>query len=285
MSDHITKITIEIGGVIFYISSASKDLVLDKQSIQYYKVPESKCPHYNISINKVSCVDIPSHKPCFSGESENNGIIDYTWKVFTEKKRVVIHVQYHNYENISEVICNIDKCTSRLNIDILVKNKTTKIIKIDPLLHPLGSLFLMYVFLWNKGALIHASGVLDKQKVYIFTGVSGAGKSTMAKIWRQAGAKVLNDDRLVLRVEGQGIKVFNSPMPFYAQHPMRGNLNKIFLLKHSLNNYVTRLKGASAFSRLLSNFIQQLYDEEMVQEHLGVIEKIINNIEVFELGF
>jgi len=49
--------------------------------------------------------------------------------------------------------------------------------------------------------MIHASGVNNAGHGYIFSGVSGKGKSTMAKLWDNSGARVIHDDRLILRIQ------------------------------------------------------------------------------------
>ena len=75
--------------------------------------------------------------------------------------------------------------------------------------------------------------------VCLFTGVSGVGKSTMAKLWKNTGACVLNDDRLVIRYVDGIVKIYNNPMPYYSQKPQHGVLKKIFLIQHSLENNIS----------------------------------------------
>ncbi len=74
----------------------------------------------------------------------------------------------------------------------------------DPLEYPLDGLILYYLTVINGDIMIHASGVNNAGHGYIFSGVSGKGKSTMARIWENSGARVIHDDRLILRNTGNG---------------------------------------------------------------------------------
>ena len=78
--------------------------------------------------------------------------------------------------------------------------------EIDPFEYPLDGLILYYLTVINGDIMIHASGVNNAGEGYLFSGVSGKGKSTMAKIWDNYGAKVIHDDRLVIRKTGETLQ-------------------------------------------------------------------------------
>ena len=84
--------------------------------------------------------------------------------------------------------------------------------KTDPLEYPLDGLILYYLTVINNDIMIHASGVNYAGKGFLFSGVSGKGKSTMAGIWDNRGAKVIHDDRLIIRKTGDGYRMFNTPV-------------------------------------------------------------------------
>ena len=52
--------------------------------------------------------------------------------------------------------------------------------EIDPFEYPLDGLILYYLTVIHGDIMIHASGVNNAGHGYIFSGVSGKGKSTMA---------------------------------------------------------------------------------------------------------
>ena len=78
--------------------------------------------------------------------------------------------------------------------------------EIDPFEYPLDGLILYYLTVINGDIMIHASGVNNAGHGYLFSGVSGKGKSTMAKLWENSGAKVIHDDRLIIRNTGSGLQ-------------------------------------------------------------------------------
>ena len=69
-----------------------------------------------------------------------------------------------------------------------------------PLMYPLDQLLLMYYLSKRKGLLVHAAGMVLGGRVYLFAGVSGAGKSTISELLVRARiGKVLSDERMIVR--------------------------------------------------------------------------------------
>ena len=53
-----------------------------------------------------------------------------------------------------------------------------------PLQYPLDELVMVHLLSQGKGVEIHGCGLLDRAgRAYLFVGQSGAGKSTMARLW------------------------------------------------------------------------------------------------------
>ena len=156
--------------------------------------------------------------------------------------------------------------------------------KIYPLKYPMGPLILYYITTKSSSIMIHASGVNYMGKGYVFSGLSGIGKSTSAKIFSDCGGEIINDDRLIIRKENNGFYFYNTPMP-YEDNSKKAPLNSVFLLKQSKQNYLRELNGVVAFSSLLSNCIQHNYDKKNIEHHLAFLSDLCNNVKVFELGF
>lgn len=152
-----------------------------------------------------------------------------------------------------------------------------------PLKYPLGPIVMYYLTVNSAAALIHASCIFDGIKGRIFTGFSGAGKSTMSKIWADAGNQVINDDRLVIRKQDNGYFVYNTPM-YYRDRPKKAPLNAIHLISHSPVNKINKLSGALAVSKVLAFCIQNNYDKKYIQNHLDFLSELCNQIPVYELG-
>jgi hypothetical protein len=154
-----------------------------------------------------------------------------------------------------------------------------------PLLYPMGPLIMYYLTVNSQAIMIHASGVKDDLgKGRIFSGFSGVGKSTMAKIWEGAGASVINDDRLIIRKFGEEYFLYNTPM-FYADQSKRAKLDSIYLPFHSHKNSINKIKGSKALSSLMAFCIHHGYNKDFVEHHLDFLAELCNKTPVYELGF
>lgn len=151
---------------------------------------------------------------------------------------------------------------------------------------PLFNICLSRMLLQRRGFLIHASAVSDGGAGYLFTAVSGTGKSTMAQIWNACGASVVNDDMLAVVPSASGsYSVGNIPMPYYDSAPRSASLRAIFLISQSPSNFVRPVGGAAAVLRLLSNTISQPVDRCSASAHLANVSALTGAVPVFELGF
>ena len=138
---------------------------------------------------------------------------------------------------------------------------------VDPLLYPLDGLILYYLTVLHDDLLIHASAVEYCGKGYMFSGVSGAGKSTMANLRQNAGARIIHDDRLIVRKVDNGYRLFNTPV-YPLETPKSTYLYKLFLISHGDVNHEEKTVGVSAVSSVLSNCIQHNWNPDITKSTL-----------------
>ncbi len=156
--------------------------------------------------------------------------------------------------------------------------------EVDPLEYPLDGLILYYLTVIHGDIMIHASGLNNVGHGYIFSGVSGKGKSTMAKLWEKSGAKVIHDDRLIIRKTHDGYKMFNTPV-YTDDEPNESVLNKIFIIDHGTENILVPLKGAKAVSLVVVNCIQHNWGSDIIARLLGSVSIMCNTIPTVKLLF
>lgn len=156
--------------------------------------------------------------------------------------------------------------------------------KTDPLEYPLDGLVLYYLTVIHGDIMIHASGINNAGHGYIFSGVSGKGKTTMAKLWDNSGAWVIHDDRLILRKTGSGFRMFSTPV-YDNDEPKDSQLNKIFLIEHGLSNKLIPVKGAAAVSLLIANCIQHNWSSDIIARLLGSVSIMCITVPVVRLYF
>jgi hypothetical protein len=154
----------------------------------------------------------------------------------------------------------------------------------DPLEYPLDGLILYYLTAISGDIMIHASGVNYSGRGYIFSGVSGKGKTTIAKIWDDAGARVISDDRLIIRKTEKGWRMFNTPVRT-DDVPAGSGIDKIYLIRHGDRNEIIPVSGAAAVSMVLSNCIQHSWDKEIIARLIGSVSFLCMASPVCTLAF
>jgi hypothetical protein len=154
----------------------------------------------------------------------------------------------------------------------------------DPFEYPLDGLILYYLTVINGDIMIHASGINNSGTGYIFSGISGKGKSTLAKIWENTGSKVIHDDRLIIRNTGNGFKMFNTPV-YIDDEPRESPLKKIFIIEHGTENKLVPLKGANAVTHVMANCIQHNWGPDIIARLLGSISIMCGTIPISKLYF
>jgi hypothetical protein len=230
----------------------------------------------------VACNSWLENAPKCTGESlyqakDENGKL---WEIFDAAEGILIHVYSPEAPYALQQVCAVSEnysswhVWSNPNADNLL----------DPLAYPLGPLIMYHLTLIEDVIMIHASGVAMNGNGSIFTGVSGKGKTTMARLWFEAGADVLNDDRLIIRKEKDGYSVHNTPM-FYEDKPRSAPLSTIHIIRHASNNIAERLTGAESVAAVAANCIQHGYRSESIAKHLAFLEKLVLEVPVYEVGF
>jgi hypothetical protein len=149
-----------------------------------------------------------------------------------------------------------------------------------PLEYPLEEFLFRHLLAHRQAVLLHACGVLWRGRGYLFVGSSGAGKSTTARLWRSAGATVLNDDRTVLDVSAGPPRVH--PTPWFGEHPEVGSqtapLAAIYLLRQGPEPGHVPLPPARAAALLFAKSFPPLWDPDGIQAVLATLDAALARI-------
>lgn len=154
----------------------------------------------------------------------------------------------------------------------------------DPMEYPLDGLILYYLTAMSGDIMMHASGVNYSGKGYLFSGVSGKGKSTMALLWDKHGAEAIHDDRLILRKEGRGFSMFNTPV-YNNEKPCESRLDRIFIIEHGAENRIVPVSGAECVSLIMANCIQHNWDAALISRLLEAVSAISGQVPAARLFF
>ena len=188
----------------------------------------------------------------------------------------------YDQQNIDEIqqIAYLDETYSHWK----VYSEPTSESSLWPLKYPLGPIVMHYLTVKSNSVMIHASCIFDRKKGRIFTGFSGNGKSTISKLWADAGNLIINDDRIIIRKRETGYRAYNTPM-YYKDIPKSTGLDAIYLISHSPENKMKKISGALAVSKVMAFCIQNNFEQKLIQNHLEFLSEMCNHIPVYELGF
>jgi hypothetical protein len=134
--------------------------------------------------------------------------------------------------------------------------------------------------------MVHACGIDDGGRGYLFAGNSTHGKTTMAGLW-QDRAVILNDDRIVLRQREDRFWMYGTP--WHGDHtqvsPHGVPLDRLFFLRHAGDHCAWRKEGALASSMLLARCFPPLWDADGMRFTLDFCARLTEAVPCYELGF
>jgi hypothetical protein len=156
--------------------------------------------------------------------------------------------------------------------------------RIDPLQYPVDALLIYYLSLFSEALVIHASAVSFGTTGLAFLGRSGAGKSTIARFCQLAGARILHDDRIVLRCADDMLMAHRMPV-YPGSMPLSMELNMLFFITKSVITYEIPQPAQTAFEKLACHTVQHPFDAEIIRRQISNLEKIARKVPSFILGF
>lgn len=152
--------------------------------------------------------------------------------------------------------------------------------------HALMNLYSSFIVYHNWGLLIHSSCALENRKAHIFSGQSGAGKSTAAKL--SAPRELLSDEATILKIDDGKVTVFDSP--FRSELQATGTnktapLASIQILHQALHNNRTNLKKSDALIQLLDKVFYWAHSPEETKQVIKLLNKLVETVPVYDLHF
>lgn len=154
--------------------------------------------------------------------------------------------------------------------------------------YPLDELSVVNVLARSRGVLLHASLVDDEGRGWLFTGQSGAGKSTMAGLWERAGATgIYSDDRVIVREHDGQFWAYGTPWHGTGRYasPKRVPLSGIFVLRQAHDNAARDLPLMQAVSQLFARSFPTFWNREGLDFTVGFLQRLCDAVPCYDLGF
>lgn len=153
---------------------------------------------------------------------------------------------------------------------------------IFPLEYPIDELAMVHRLALGHGVELHALGVADHDgSGYMFVGHSGAGKSTTARLWMaESGARLLSDDRIIVRKQGGEFWMYGTPWHGDAGVAAQGRalLSSVFLLEQYPQNEIMPLAPSQAAAELFARAFVPHYLGDGIHFTLGFLKSLAQSI-------
>jgi hypothetical protein len=131
-----------------------------------------------------------------------------------------------------------------------------------------------------QSLVFHASGLKDGDRGLLCTGSSGAGKSTISKLFADCA---LSDEFVAINLESSQPTV--SALPIWTGNSGNAPLAAIFCLRHGKKNYRTRLDRRQALAALRGQVIWPLHSHAATERGLTALSELVHRIPVYDLAF
>lgn len=159
---------------------------------------------------------------------------------------------------------------------------------VNPFEYPLDEVLIANLLGRGRGVELHSCGIIDKQgRGRLFVGMSGAGKSTTARLWGDEAAGIVSDDRVIVREEDGAFWMYGTPWHGEAELSLatRIPLADVYLLVQASANEIRPLPRPVAVASLFGCTFPLFYDETALSFTLGILDRLAMRVPVRELRF
>ncbi len=272
-------LTFEIGGITLSIDS---DLTLKKET---FASKFELFRYHNSGDNEVTI-----HHHCGLPKIRDWGEKVYQrapWIIY-ETASGYIYKMFVDGDNESPLVAIFNKDHTKghiykgeIYVKIFKKGNLTSL-----LCFPTDQILFARLLADRSGIILHGSGIILKKKGFLFVGHSDAGKTTLVKIFRHY-AKILNDDRMIVRKEGSRFYLYGTPWhgELSLVAPDRVPLKAIFFLNQAEENRIKRTGGLEAFKRLYGCTIKALVTERWTKNALDICQDLSHEVPCYHLYF
>jgi hypothetical protein len=209
-----------------------------------------------------------------------------TWALYKSRGKYVLQNDSLDADSHPSTVAIIES-DFRSGDLYLAPNALQKDVFSDPLGYPLNQILAILLLSRRKSMILHACGINDGGRGYLFLGYSGDGKTTMAKVWSENRATVLNDDRIVIEEKDGGFWMQGTPWHGdFKEWSCQGiAVEKMFFLRRGRKNAAFPKGDALAVSMVLARSFPPFWDEAGMADIMGLCHRLVNTVPCYELRF
>jgi hypothetical protein len=158
----------------------------------------------------------------------------------------------------------------------------------DPFVGPTMELITILRLARAAGVILHGCGIDLGGRGIAFVGESGAGKSTLSRLWAEDdGARILSDDRVIVRRQAHGFRLYGSPWHGDAHFAASGGvpLERIYFLHHGGENRFRALPADASVRELLRCSFPPFWDPDGIGTALELLAELVGAVPCAEMQF
>ena len=135
--------------------------------------------------------------------------------------------------------------------------------------------------------MVHACGIDVDGDGYLMLGHSGCGKTTLTELFRLHGHRVLNDDRIVIRLVDGYPWIYGTPWHGECDvvSPRGVPLKKMFVIEHASANSTRAMNTSEAVSMVLARSFSPLWSLPGMNFTMGLVQQVVEMVSPRHLGF
>ena len=134
---------------------------------------------------------------------------------------------------------------------------------------------------------MHSASAVRNGRAFLFSGVSGAGKTTISRL-APPDVTLLTDEISYVRRVGDGYQAYGTPFAGdlgRAGENISAPIAGLYLLVQGRHNHASRLGPADAARRLLRNILFFADDASLVEQLFRTACEFVSRVPVYELTF
>ena len=160
--------------------------------------------------------------------------------------------------------------------------------RMRPFVHPFDEVIFLARLSRGRGVLVHACGISYHGRGILFLGTSGSGKSTTAQLWQaREDVTVLSDDRIVIRPDGDGYRIYGTPWHGDAacEEPGSAPLEAVFILEQAPRNRIQEMTPSSAVAQMMVRAFPAMWDRHGLDYAVRFLTALAEQLPVHRLYF
>jgi len=155
-------------------------------------------------------------------------------------------------------------------------------------MRPFGELLVVNLLSQGRGVLLHGLGVNDRGEGLLFVGASGAGKTTLANLYKSyRDVTILGDERIIVTKQDGRFWLSGTPWPGggFTVSAQTVPLREVFFLEHSPYNVLIPDRLAILYGLFFKQLFLPFWNGEALAFAMQFGEEVLNAVPASRLAF